>query len=104
MGTEDPALPEPGEVAGAFGRLTIINAKDLLAKWREAYPGRFEDAQLGTLQRRVKGWRGVMARGLHYAASDEPASEPSGKVELEPILKMGETRMSSEWGRWQRSD
>ena len=23
---------------------------------------------------------------------------------LEPILKMGETRMSSEWGRWQRSD
>ena len=23
---------------------------------------------------------------------------------LEPILKTGETRMSSEWGRWQRSD
>ena len=26
------------------------------------------------------------------------------RVHLEPILKMGETRMSSEWGRWQRSD
>ena len=25
-------------------------------------------------------------------------------LDLEPILKMCETRMSSEWGRWQRSD
>ena len=58
------------------------NAKDLLAKLREAYPGRFEDAQLRTLQRRVKDWRGVMAKGLIYAASDEPASEPSEKVDL----------------------
>ena len=37
------------------------NAKDLLAKLREAYPGRFSDAHLRTLQRRVKDWRGVMA-------------------------------------------
>ena len=59
-----------------------INAKDMLAKLREAYPGRFEDAQLRTLQRRVKDWRGVMAKGLLYAASDEPASEPSEKVEF----------------------
>ena len=34
------------------------NAKDLLAKLREAYPGRFGDAHLRTLQRRVKDWRG----------------------------------------------
>ena len=58
------------------------NAKDLLTKLREVYPGRFEDAQLRTLQRRVKDWRGVMAKGLLYAASDGPASEPSEKVEL----------------------
>ena len=58
------------------------NAKDPLAKLREAYPGRFGDAQLRTLQRRVKDWRSVMAKGLLYAASDEPASEPSEKVEL----------------------
>ena len=57
------------------------NARDLLAKLREAYPDRFEDAQLRTLQRRVKDWRGVMAKGLLYPASDEPASEPSEKVE-----------------------
>ena len=58
------------------------NANDLLAKLRETYPGRFGDAQLRTLQRRVKDWRGVMAKGLIYAASDEPASEPSEKVDL----------------------
>ena len=59
-----------------------INAKDLLAKSRETYPGRFEDAQLRTLQRRVKDWRGVMAKGLLHSESDEPVSEPNGKVEL----------------------
>ena len=58
------------------------DTKDLLTKLCETYPGRFEDAQLRTLQRRVKDWRGVMAKGLIYAASDEPASEPSEKVEL----------------------
>ena len=58
------------------------NAKDLLAKLREAYPGRFSDAHLRTLQRRVKDWRGVMAKRLVYPTSDEPASERSEKVEL----------------------
>ena len=58
------------------------NAKDLLANLREAYPGRFGDAQLRTLQCRVKDWRGVMAKRLVYAASDGPASERSEKVEL----------------------
>ena len=51
------------------------NAKDLLARLRSAHPGRFSDAQLRTLQRRVKGWRGVMARRLVYASSDERAVE-----------------------------
>ena len=58
------------------------NARDLLAKLREAYPGRSGDAQLRTLQRRVKDWRGVMAKGLLYAESDGPVSERSEKVEL----------------------
>ena len=54
-------------------------AKDLLAKLSQAHPDRFGDAQLRTLQRRVKDWRGVMAKRLVYAASDEPASERSEK-------------------------
>ena len=51
------------------------NAKDLLAKLCTAHPGRFSDTQLRTLQRRGKDWRGVMAKRLVYAASDEPAVE-----------------------------
>ena len=51
------------------------NAKDLLARLRSAHPGRCSDAQLRTLQRRVKGWRGAMARRLVYASSDERAVE-----------------------------
>ena len=58
------------------------NAKDLPARLRKAHPGRFGDAQLRTLQRRVKDWRGVMTRKLVYAAPIEPAPEPSEKVEL----------------------
>ena len=54
---------------------TNANAKDLLARLRSAHPGRFSDAQLRTLQRRVKGWRGAMARRLVYASSDERAVE-----------------------------
>ena len=54
---------------------TNANAKDLLARLRSAHPGRCSDAQLRTLQRRVKGWRGVMARRLVYASSDERAVE-----------------------------
>ena len=33
------------------------NAKNLLARLCKAHPGRFGDAQLRTLQRRVKDWR-----------------------------------------------
>ena len=58
------------------------NAKDLLARLRKAHPGRFGDAQLRTLQRRVKDWRGLMARKLVYAAPVEPAPEPSEKMVL----------------------
>ena len=51
------------------------NAKNLLARLCKAHPGRFGDAQLRTLQRRVKDWRGVMAKKLVYAASDMPTLE-----------------------------
>ena len=58
------------------------NAKELLARLRVAHPRRFSDAQLRTLQRRVKDWRGVMAKRLVYTASDEPAVELRYRGEL----------------------
>ena len=58
------------------------NAKELLARLRAAHRGRFSDAQLRTLQRRAKDWRGVMAKRLVYTASDEPAGELRYRGEL----------------------
>ena len=46
-------------------------AKDLMARLSASHPERFSEAQLRTLQRRVKDWRGVMAKRLVYAAFDE---------------------------------
>ena len=46
------------------------------------HPGRFSDAQLRTLQRRMKDWRRIMAQHLVYAGSDEPAPERSDGAEL----------------------
>ena len=62
------------------------NAKDFLVRLHKAHPGRFGEAQLRTLQRRVKDWRGVMARKLVYVAPVEPAPEPSEKVEWFSLL------------------
>ena len=47
-------------------------AKALLERVRPLYPGRFTDGQLRTLQRRVRQWRGVMAKELIYASADQP--------------------------------
>ena len=58
------------------------NAKDLLARLSRAHPNRFGDAQLRTLQRRVKDWRGIMARKLVYAAPGEPLLKQRDRGEL----------------------
>jgi hypothetical protein len=41
-------------------------AKSLFARLDRKYPGRFPEGQLRTLQRRIRGWRRVMARKLVY--------------------------------------
>jgi hypothetical protein len=46
-------------------------AKSLLERLHRAYPGRFPNGQLRTLQRRIQEWRRVMARGLVYGGLDE---------------------------------
>ena len=50
-------------------------AKALLEQLQSNYPGRFTNAQLRTLQRRVQQWRAVMAKKLVYAAAGEPRPE-----------------------------
>ena len=66
------------------------NAKDLLARLCQAHSGRFNDTHLRTLQRRVKQWRGIMAKKLVYGASDKPLPELRNTGEL-TLVEAGNT-------------
>ena len=50
----------------------------LMARLQSEHPDRFTRAQLRTRQRRVKDWRGIMAKKLVYAGTDEASAAPSG--------------------------
>ena len=56
--------------------------KALMARLQSEHPDRFTEAQLRTMQRRVKEWRGIMAKKLVYAGSDEASAVPSGLPEM----------------------
>ena len=54
-------------------------AKDLLRRLQQERPGLFPDGGLRTLQRRVKAWRGAMARHLLRGSNQ---SDPSTELTL----------------------
>ena len=56
--------------------------KALMARLQSKHPDRFTEAQLRTMQRRVKEWRGMMAKELVYAGTAEPFAEPNRLPEL----------------------
>ena len=56
--------------------------KVLMARLQSEHPDRFTEAQLRTMQRRVKEWRSIMAKKLVYAGTDEASSASSGLPEL----------------------
>ena len=43
-----------------------------------APPNRFSEAQLRTMQRRLKEWRGIIAKELVYAGSAAAPTAPNG--------------------------
>ena len=56
--------------------------KALMARLQSEHPNRFTEAQLRTMQRRVKEWRGIMAKKLAYTGTGESSTEPSGLPEM----------------------
>ena len=56
--------------------------KVLMARLQSEHPDRFTEAQLRTMQRRVKEWRSIMAKKLVYAGTDEASAASSGLPEL----------------------
>ena len=53
-------------------------------------PGRYSQAHLRTLQRRVQQWRGIMAKKLVYGSADEAVADPGAMPEL--VLVGGDPR------------
>ena len=56
--------------------------KALMARLQSEHSDRFSEAQLRTLQRRLKEWRGIMAKELVYAGAEETYTELDGLPEL----------------------
>ena len=56
--------------------------KVLMARLQSEHSDRFTEAQLRTMQRRLKEWRGIMAKKLVYATANETFGELDGLPEL----------------------
>ena len=57
------------------------SGKTLVARLQSEHPDRFSEAQLRTMQRRVKEWRGIMAKNMVYAGGGQ-AARPGELQEL----------------------
>ena len=79
---EDPFEGVWGEVLMWLQAEPDATGKALMARLQSECPDRFTEAQLRTMPRRVKEWRGIMAKKLVYAGTDEASAAPSGLPEL----------------------
>ena len=52
--------------------------KALMGRFQLEHPDRFSEAQLRTMQRRLKEWRGIMAKELVYAGTAAASTAPNG--------------------------
>ena len=79
---EDPFEGVWGNVLVWLQTEPDATSKTLMARLQAQHPDRFSQAQLRTMQRRVKEWRGIMTKELVYAGTAEPFAEPTGLPEL----------------------
>jgi len=63
---EDPFEGEWSQVLAWLEKEPDATAKALFQRLQKECPGKFEDGQLRTLQRRVRQWRHIMAKQLIY--------------------------------------
>ena len=74
---------------GVWGNMLVwlqaepdITGKALMARLHSEHPDRFSEAQLRTMQRRLKEWRGIMAKELVYAGTAAASTAPNGPPEM----------------------
>ena len=56
--------------------------KALMGRLQLEHPDRLSDTQLRTMQRRLKEWRGIMAKELVYSGTSGTPPSPSGLLEM----------------------
>ena len=79
---KDPFEGVWGDVLLGMQAEPDATGKALMARLQSAHPKRFTDAQLRTMQRRVKEWRGIRAQELVYALASQVSTEHGGLPEL----------------------
>ena len=79
---KDPFEGVWGEVLVWLQTDPDATGKALLAWLQAEHPDRFSESQLRTMQRRVKEWRGIMAKELVYTGTEETCTELDGLPEL----------------------
>ncbi len=79
---KDPFEGDWGNVLVWLQTEPDATSKAMMARLQAEHPDRFSEAQLRTMQRRVKEWRGIMAKELVCAGTAEPFTEPNGLPEL----------------------
>ena len=63
------------DVLGWLQKEPDSTAKALFERLQREHPGSFQDGQLRTLQRRVREWRGIMAKKHLHVCMNEKAGE-----------------------------
>ncbi len=63
------------ELRAFFEENPAQTGRELLQRLQSAFPGRYPDALLRTVQRRIKGWRAEMARALVFGSSETMSAD-----------------------------
>ena len=78
---KDPFEGVWGEVLVWLQAEPDATGKALMARLQAEHPDRYSEAQLRTMQRRVKEWHGIMPQKLVYATANETFAELDGLPE-----------------------
>ena len=79
---KDPFEGVWGEVLVWLQSEPDATGKALMARLQSEDSDRFSEVQLRTMQRRLKEWRGIMAKELVYAGTEETYTELDGLPEM----------------------
>src|SRR3954454_15006747 len=85
----DPLVDVTAQLRAWFDADPSRTGRELLERLQVEHPGCYPDHLLRTLQRRLKVWRGEMARALVFGSAGSPAPDPVQAPALAPAWAWG---------------